>query len=76
MASNKTYHVKYHLYGPFSDDKGIDVLAPNKIAAYDKARYEAIPAREGEHPYSAWVHSVTYANGDYKRFDTFEGKPV
>lgn len=74
MASNKCYYVKYRLHSA-DETKGIAVLATDKIAAYDKATYEAIPAREGVHPYSAWVYEVTYNNGNYKRFNTFEGKP-
>ena len=69
-----TYHVRYFAY-QFAEEKGIDVAARSKAEAYDKAVYEAIPKKEGEHPYSAWVHSVTYQNGNYKRFNTFEGKP-
>lgn len=51
------------------------VLAKNKIEAYEKAVFEEIPKIAGHVPYSVWVHSVTYNNGNYKEFNTFEGKP-
>lgn len=73
MKRSNAYWVKYKLYES-AEEKGIDVLATSKADAYDKAVYEAIPEREGETPYSAWVYSVTYQNGNYKRFNTFEGK--
>ena len=57
-------------------NRKIDVIAGNKWDAYMKAVYEAIPEREGELPYSAWVDSVTYQNGNCKHFNTFEGKPI
>lgn len=69
---NKVYTVYYNGFG---ETKHIDVLAKNKAEAYDKAVYEAIPEKEGEHPYSAWVASVTYQNGNYRNFNTFEGNP-
>lgn len=68
------YYVKYKTHSA-GDEKGIDLLAKNKADAYDKAVFEEIPRIEGETPYSAWVHSVTYNNGNCRRFDTFEGKP-
>lgn len=37
--------------------------------------FEEIPKREGSNPYSAWVKSVTYNNGNYRTFNTFEGEP-
>lgn len=70
----KAYYIYYKMYEA-DKVKGIDFLANNKIDAYDKAVYEMIPKKEGEMPYSAWVHSVTYNNGNYKVFNTFEGKP-
>jgi len=70
----KAYTVEYRLLG-FDTVKSIAVLAKNKYDAYDKAVYEVIPEKEGEHPYSAWVASVTYQNGNYKTFNTFEGNP-
>lgn len=70
----KAYYVKYKMY--FADEpKGIDFLADNKLDAYEKAVYTLIPEKEGGIPYSAWVHSVTYNNGNYREFNTFEGKP-
>ena len=68
------YYIKYKMQ-QFGEELGIDLLAKNKADAYDKAVYEAIPKKEGHLPYSAWVSSVTYKNGNYKRFNTFEGKP-
>lgn len=69
----KTYYIQFRLYG--HDVQGIDVVARNKAEAHDKAVYEIIPAKYGETPYSAWVHSVTYSNGNYKTFNNFEGNP-
>ena len=69
-----TYYVEYTLSG-YAMPKGICVSAKNKIDAYDKAVYEMIPNKEKCQPYSAWVSSVTYKNGNYKRFNTFSGKP-
>lgn len=69
-----TYHIEYKLH---SADKirSLDIVAKNKADAYDKAVYEAIPDREKEMPYSAWLVSVTYNNGNYRRFNNFEGNP-
>lgn len=69
----KAYYVRYRMYN-LGEELGIQVLAMNKEDAYDKAVYEAIPQKEGSLPYSAWVYSVTYSNGKYKLFNTFEGK--
>lgn len=71
----KAYYVKYRMYR--SDEvKGIGFLAKSKKDAYDKAVYELIPAQhDGQYPYSAWVHSVTYNNGNHHEFNTFEGMP-
>lgn len=66
-----TYFVKYRMSG--FDERGIDVVARSKAEAYDKAFYEAIPEREGELPFSAWVESVTYQNGNHRVFNTSEG---
>lgn len=65
------YRVEYNLMGR----KAVDVIAKSKYEAYDKAVYEVIPKIEGELPYSAWVSSVTYQNGNYRTFNTFEGNP-
>lgn len=69
----KAYYVKYRSSG--YDIKGVQVIAKNKEDAYDKAVYEEIPKREGSLPYSAWVYSVTYSNGNCKYFNTCEGLP-
>jgi len=54
----------------------IVVLASSKAEAYDKAVYEAIPKEyAGFHPYSTWVSSVTYNNGNCLKFKTHEGMP-
>lgn len=68
-----TFYVRYRLYG--QKQEGVCVAARSKAQAYDKAVYEIIPQLEGECPYSAWVSSVTYENGNYREFNTFEGKP-
>lgn len=70
----KAYYVKYRIYGS-AEVKGIDFLAHTKEEAYDKAVYELIPQKEGEMPYSAWVESVTYNNGNVHYFNTHEGMP-
>lgn len=49
-------------------EEWIAVPARNKMEAYQKAVYEAIPAKEGELPYEAHVSSVTYQNGNVKYF--------
>lgn len=67
------YYVKYRLYQG-AEVKGIDLLAHNKAEAYEKATYELIPEIEGEMPYSSWVSSVTYNNGNVRYFNTHEGK--
>lgn len=69
----KAYTVEYRIIG--NEVKRISFLAKNKIDAYDKAVYELIPQKEGEMPYSAWVYSVTYQNGNCRHFNTFEGNP-
>ena len=68
------YYIEYKM-DRVSSVKGCDVLARNKAEAYDKAVYEKIKQTEGSLPYSAWVHSVTYNNGNYRTFNTLEGKP-
>lgn len=67
------YYVEYRMRG--EKVKGICISARNKIEAWDKAYYEEIPKKEGSIPYSAWVESVTYQNGNHRRFNTFEGNP-
>ena len=68
----KAYTVEYRTT---NEVKRISFLAKNKFDAYDKAVYELIPKKEGEMPYSAWVYSVTYQNGNCRYFNTFEGNP-
>jgi len=76
MASyNKSYTVEYNLDGSWDKVRSVSVLARNQADAYDKAVYEVIPEIHGYCPYSAWVASVTYQNGNYKRFNTHEGCP-
>lgn len=75
MAGTHTYYIEYMLDGIYSEVKGIMVASTSKADAYDQAVYEAIPAKEGKHPWSAWVHSVTYQNGNYRTFNTFSGNP-
>ena len=65
----------YVMYRVGQEVKGIGLLAKNKVDAYDKAVYEEIPKLEGELPYSAWVVSVTYQNGNVHYFNTCEGLP-
>lgn len=75
MKRRSVYYVKYKMHS-VDEVKGIDVIASNKEEAYDVSTYEIIPALEGGYtPYSAWVSSVTYNNGNYRQFNTFEGKP-
>lgn len=70
----KAYWVEYKMYS--SDKvKGIQVPADSKWDAYDRGTYELIPQKEGTLPYSSWVKSVTYNNGNYREFNTHEGKP-
>lgn len=71
----KAYWVEYYLNGVHEEAKGLQVIAKNKVDAYDKATYEIIPEKEGRVPYSAWVSSVTYNNGNYKEFNTSSGNP-
>ena len=69
-----TYYVKYKMHDA-SDAKGVCVAARNKADAHERAVYDEIPKIEGRCPYSAWVYSVTYNNGNYKKFNTCEGLP-
>ena len=70
----KKYTVEYTMTWS-NEIRDIEVLASNKEDAYDRAVYEEIPAKEGEHAYSAWVDSVVFANGNRRWFNTHEGKP-
>ena len=74
MARN-VYSVEYKMHSA-SSVKRVDFVASNKADAYYTAVYQKIPEMEdGELPYSAWVSSVTYQNGNYKIFNNFEGNP-
>ena len=68
------YSVRYRLWFG-AETKRIDVIDKNKADAWDKAVFVKIPNKEGEIPYSAWVESVTYQNGNYRVFNTSEGLP-
>lgn len=69
--NNHAYTVRYHMYQHEKEVHMVCVPAASKEEAYDKAVYEVLP----EVPYSAWVSSVTYNNGNSRYFNTFEGKP-
>lgn len=71
----KTYNICYRMHKLSQGCRKVDVLAKNRFDAYEKAVYDVIPQIEGEAPYSAWVNSVTYNNGNHKEFDSYEGKP-
>lgn len=73
MRSN-LYTIEYKLYAS-AEVKRTYTSAKSKEEAYAQATFYDIPYIEKEHPYSVWVYSVTYKNGNYKRFNTFEGKP-
>ena len=73
MARRNVYTVAYNLFGQRKEK--VDVIAQNKAEAYDIAVFEIIPNEEGRLPYSAWVESVTYQNGNTRTFNTFEGNP-
>lgn len=68
------YYVEYTLTN-YETPRGVQVCASNKREAWQKATFEEIPNKEGQQPFSSWVSSVTYQNGNYKRFNTFSGKP-
>lgn len=70
----KAYYIKYKMHSADSV-KGLQVLADSKRWAYMNAVYVDIFEREGSLPYSAWVVSVTYNNGNRREFNTFEGMP-
>ena len=74
MRGSQAYTVSYKMYSADQAHR-ISLLGKSKADAYDKAVYEEIPTKEGSQPYSAWVESVTYQNGNYKTFNTFEGNP-
>ena len=70
----QTYTVEYivHQYG---EVKRICFASGSKALAWEKAVFELIPKEEGAQPYAAWVTSVTYQNGNERRFNTHCGKP-
>lgn len=70
----KPYTVAYKMHQA-AEAENYYILANNKEEAWEKATFEAIPEKEGAAPYSSWVAAVTYQNGTYKTFNTFEGKP-
>lgn len=70
----KAYTIEYKLYQA-DIVRNICVIAGTKEEAWDKATYEVIPDMHGECPYSAWCYSVTYNNGNYRRFNNHEGNP-
>lgn len=67
MKRRCVYTVAYQEYH-LSEEKLVSVVAGSKEEAYDKVIDEY-------NPYSAWVASVTYANGNCHRFNTCGGKP-
>lgn len=73
MARRNVYTVAYNLFGQRKEK--VHVIAQNKAEAYDIATFEIIPKEEGRLPYSSWVESVTYQNGNTRTFNTFEGNP-
>lgn len=73
MARRNVYHIRFILEGYWDVERGIDVLAQNKEDAYEKAMFVNIPIKFGRHPYSAWVKSVTYNNGNHREFNTDDG---
>lgn len=73
MKRRNYYCVEFRLRG--SGVQRCGVIASSKEEAYDTAVFEEIPKLTGELPYSAWVYSVTYNNGNYHLFNTFEGMP-
>ena len=75
MKHRQVYTVEFRRYGGSCEVEFTCVIASSKEEAYDLAVYEQIPAVIGSLPYSAWVKSVTYQNGNYRAFNTFEGKP-
>lgn len=70
----KIYTVEYKMH-PADKLKFVTIFAKSKEDAWEKATYEAIPEREGTQPYSSWTAAVKYQNGNYRQFNTFEGKP-
>ena len=74
MSGLKKYMVHYKMHEAGSV-KSFTQYASNKAEAYDWATFDGIPKVEGCTPYSSWVTSVMYSNGNYREFNTFEGNP-
>lgn len=70
----KAYTIRYKEYS-VAKPRTTTVLANNKEDAYYKA-WDHLFEYLGSDPYSFWVEGVTYQNGNYKSFNTFEGKPL
>ena len=63
----KAYCVKYQMYETDCQVQFVTFLAKNKEDAYYKAVTEIIPnMNDGREPFYAYVHSVTYQNGNCK----------
>lgn len=74
MARRNAYAVRYRMWGGDTEHL-ICVIASSAPEAWDTATYEEIVKKEGKLPYSAWVSSVTYQNGNVHYFNTCEGLP-
>lgn len=70
MAHRNVYTVGFRFIDSW--DLQVSVSAGSKKEAWNTAVYETIPNNFGELPYAAWVESVTYQNGNYKKFVPFE----
>ena len=66
------YHVQYKLHAA-GNVNDIMIDANNKRDAYWMA-IDQIAEKEG-YPYSAWVVSVYYKNGNARLFNNHEGNP-
>ena len=72
----RTYSVHYKMHSA-DDVKNVCIIASDKWDAYDRARWEVIPEKEGCEPYSAWVDNyTTQAGREVKIKNAFEGNPV
>lgn len=68
MAVNQAYYVLYRMTKA-AEERSVVVLAHSRNEAEIKATYEAIPAKEGSHPFWVFVYSVTYQNGNHRVFN-------
>ena len=66
----KAYTIYFYENGVYEDVKQEDVLGSSKENAY-----ENFMNKHNWSVYAAWVHSVTYQNGNYRVFNTFCGNP-